>query len=104
MIIANLPGIRDILIYSLLKISGFTALGVKSGGFAALIQAKYYGAYIAKGSLFSYLQSVGATCWFDPTLLTLMLLGGTIFYYLCIYNKYGESSYKWETKDLIKIP
>ena len=86
MVIAALPGVRDILITTFLKITGFTAAGVKSGTLAALIQSKVYGAYIAKGSLFSYLQSIGATCWFDPTLLTLLLLGGSIFYYFYVYN------------------
>lgn len=85
-VISALPGIRDILITILLKKTGFTAAGVKSGTLAALIQSKFYGAYIAKGSIFSYLQSIGVTCWFDPTLLTLLLLGGTVFYYFYVYK------------------
>ena len=103
MTIAALPGLRDILITTLLKLTGFGAAGVKSGSLATLIQSKFYGGYIAKGSIFSYLQSIGATGCFDPTLLSLMLLGGTIFYYFYIYNRpKGKQNFlQWKVKDIL---
>ncbi len=103
MIIAASPGIRDLLISILVKGTGFAATGVKSGSLAALLQSKVYGAYIAKGSIFSYLQSIGATCIFDPTLLSLLLLGGTLYYYFYIYSKYNSQAnpLKWTFKDYL---
>lgn len=112
MVIAVIPGMRDLLMSILLKATGFTAHGVSGTGLAHLIQSNFYGGFIAKDSLFSYLQSVGATGVFDPTILTLLLLGGTIFYYFYFYSQpYGhEDSFKWklanhrETSDLITVP
>lgn len=86
MTLVALPLVRDMLIALFLKVTGFTASGIKFGSMAALIQSKIYGGIIAKGSLFSYLQSIGATGIFDPTLLTLLLLGGTVFYYIYMYS------------------
>ena len=71
MVIAALPGVRDILITTFLKITGFTAAGVKSGTLAALIQSKVYGAYIANYSLtYSPLEQ---------------LVGLILLYWLCYY-------------------
>lgn len=89
MIIAAFPGIRDLLISVLIKTAGFTATGVKIDTIASIFQSKILGAYIANDSIFSYLHSKGATCFFDPTLLSLLLLGGTLYYYFCIYNQYN---------------
>jgi len=112
MVIAVIPGMRDLLLTTLLKVGGFTAHGVSGTGLAHLIQSKFYGGFIAKDSIFSYLQSFGAKGVFDPTVLTLLLLGGTIFYYFYFYSQpYGrEDAFKWklanhrETSDLITVP
>jgi hypothetical protein len=104
MIIAVIPVIRDILISTLLKLIGFTAAGIKCGSFASLIQSSFYGGFIAKGSIFAKLQSIGALGIFDPTLITLLLLGGVTFYYFYVYSHSGGKNdlFKWNFKDSLQ--
>jgi len=89
---------------SFLKLTGFTASGIKAGGLSALIQSKFYGGFIAKNSIFSYLQSIGATGIFDPTIISLLLLGGTLYYYFYIYNQSNgpTNTFKWSFKDCLE--
>ena len=104
MIIAATPAVRDLLISSLLKLTGYTAAGIKSGTLASLIQSSYYGGFVAKGSIFAKLQSIGALGIFDPTLITLLLLGGVTFYYFYVYSHSGgkENAFKWRMKDSLE--
>jgi hypothetical protein len=91
MIIAAVPGLIQIYMSAMIKLIGFTAVGVKKFTLAAMIQSKMYGGFIAKKSIFAYLQSYGALGFFDPTMITLILLGGAIAYYFMFYS----SGYKF---------
>ena len=84
-----------------LKLIGFTAAGVKFGTPVALYQAKYLAGHIAKDSIFAYLQSAGATALFDPTLISLILVGGAVAYYFYVYTRVDSKSngFKWSFKD-----
>ncbi|XP_076357678.1 interferon alpha-inducible protein 27, mitochondrial-like [Tachypleus tridentatus] len=44
----------------ILSALGFSTVGVTAGSAAALFQSVFYGGSIASGSLFSFLQSIGA--------------------------------------------
>lgn len=105
MIIAAVPGLTQIFISALIKVIGFTAVGVKKFTLAAMIQSKVYGGFIAKKSIFAYLQSYGALGMFDPTMITLLLLGGVIFYYFMFYSSgYKLEHSKWRFKDCLEKP
>ena len=79
--ITVLPAVAKVAALTTAKIVGFTATGIKAGSAAALMQSTFYGGLIAKGSLFANLQSFATVTWFDPTLFTVSLLGGCLYYY-----------------------
>ncbi len=99
--ILALPGVRDLIASGFLKTVGFKTAGISAKGLASLYQSKVLGGYIAKNSLFSYLQSVGALGVFDPTLITFLLVGGVATYYFFMYSRADPKSntFKWRLKD-----
>jgi hypothetical protein len=52
--------IGAIILLALIYLCGFGAAGVVAGSLASCIQSVCYGGFIASGSIFSFLQSVGA--------------------------------------------
>ncbi len=102
--ILALPGVRDIVASAFLKTAGFATTGISAKSLAALYQSKFLGGYIAKNSLFSYLQSTGALGLFDPTLITVLLVGGAATYYFYFYclTDPKSNTFKWRFKDSLE--
>ncbi|GAB1526470.1 hypothetical protein RhiTH_009637 [Rhizoctonia solani] len=58
-----------VAVFAVPPLLGFTASGVAAGSVAAAIQSAVYGAAVPAGSLFSIMQSVGATATIVPALV-----------------------------------